>query len=155
MSDREDLKLRDKLIQGMQAHTQFDWCYVCSACPYEKDEGCSGKSCDAVPLLKEAREYLEKQVARPLTIEEATGILGVPRWAEYCEIVPLSGEYAPCAGWAIVKDTRGDDPLFVTFATSFGDKRRPEGNYGKTWRMWSSEPTEEQKAEWEWIYDGP
>ena len=86
-----------------------------------------------------------------MDLDEARGIIGIPRYAEYYALSEAEGQppIIQC-GWALVQTFDDDEEHFVSFATAFGIQRWHVSLYGSRWRMWSNNPTEEQKMEAEW-----
>ena len=155
MSDSERVRMLEPLIDGLM-HCLHDTdpgqAVKCEGCPYRANEETDWSYSCSHALRDDAMELLEPMRARSLSLDDAIRVLNVPRWAEWW-MCTSEGCYVRCAGWVIVKDLFGSDPLFVTFTDCFGDHRYLKERYNKGWRMWSAEPTESQREAWEWERD--
>ena len=90
------------------------------------------------PMLKDALALLKAQEPRVMTLEEAMG--GEECWVEY----PNGGcGYADCY---LSYTTNGAD----IYRTMQHDFNVPLANYGKTWRCWTSRPTDAQREAVPW-----
>lgn len=114
----------EKVIKGLECCTSADydnWEQICAECPYNNGRPhCADLERDALEILKSVKEALKAQEPRVLTLDEA-------KKADVC--------------WY---EKKGLEPVLqvtIVFRT-FG--------YGKTWRCWSSKPTEEQREAVKW-----
>ena len=87
---------------------------------------------------KDAIELLKAQEPRVLTLEEALG--GEECWVEYSN---GGCGYADCY---LSYTAKGAD----IYRTMQHDFNVPLANYGKTWRCWTSRPTDEQMKAVKW-----
>lgn len=119
---------REKVFRGL-ACCLSAWRH-CDKCPY-KPPRCA-------ELLTDAMALLEAQEPRVMTLEEALG--GDECWVEY----PNGGcGYADCY---LSYTTKGAD----IYRTMKHDFNVPLATYGKTWRCWTSRPTDEQREAVKW-----
>jgi len=128
----------DKVIKGLHCCAHTDG-INCIYCPYDNvDEDCTAlMSMDVLDLLKE-------QETRVLTLDEAAADQEV--WTEAklrgTEHIPLFISIL----W--LTDDAKDFELEL-----IGTSRRAfmlANEYGKTWRCWSSKPTDEQREAAKW-----
>ena len=74
-----------------------------------------------------------------MTLEEIQE--GKPYWLEMRRI---ASEYAIC------KLNDNGDSAFLDFAVQYGDKTLESDGYEKTWRCWTSRPTDAQRENEPW-----
>ena len=125
---------RNKVIKGLEwcMNEKHD-CYREKGCPYENegdDVGCK------YALHRDALALLKAQEPRVMTLEEVNAL----DW-DYCylEQERLPGkEYRGMLGKYIM--TCVTWPSITAAKISYGAE-----NYGRTWRCWTSRPTEEQR----------
>lgn len=124
---------REKVIKALECCAVGAECDHCPYSPMNKSghEGCYQMHADALALLK-------AQEPRVMTLEEALG--GEECWVEY-----LNGGcgYADCY---LSYTAKGAD----IYRTMQHDFNVPLANYGKTWRCWTSRPTDEMRRQTPW-----
>ena len=91
---------------------------------------------DALALL---RHEVSAQEPRVMTLEDVKE--GEAYWLE---MRGIASEYAIC------KLNDHGDSAFLDFAVQFGGKTLESDRYGKTWRCWTSRPTDEQREAIPW-----
>lgn len=134
MTDQEK---REKVLKGLEC------CYIqkngipprCEACPYMNPmEG----TCDNLDeLLGDALTLLKAQEPRIMSLEEIP--YATFGWIE------VSEQLIPC----VLEDVFVDDT--VGFASiEDGHDYMCASDYGKTWRVWTSRPTDEQREATPW-----
>jgi hypothetical protein len=130
---------REKVIKGLEC---------CAAdcvdgCPYEKIEA-EGWNCTTL-LCRDALELLKAQEPRLLKQEELEEVGGV------CYLEWFADLYL---GIIIHEDVIIQKGAFtdtaVGIATEDGIGFWALGEYGKTWRCWTSRPTDEQRKKTPW-----
>lgn len=105
-----------------------------------------GSSC-VIPanLLQDALALLKAQEPRVMTPEEVwkASVASEPIWIELIDVgllcLPLC---------AILEDE--NDNQYAVFTTQYSAIRCPFGKYGKTWRCWTSRPTDAQRESEPW-----
>lgn len=131
---------REKVIKGLGKLHENCGCVAvhdcdCKTCPYERVNGC----CDQIVV--DALALLKAQDARVMTLEEVKAF----EW-DYCyleeerlpgkEYRAVVGDYAiTCITW----------PCITSMRIQHGDN-----NYNRTWRCWTSRPTDEQREATPW-----
>lgn len=134
MSDSE------KVIKGLRQHCDGSMFDRCGECSYYEIDDKPFECRDA--LLKDAFALLRVQEPRVLTYEETDAIAHqTEETAIYLERKSDKSLYAAIAG-----DTQGRVPNI----SWLGEKRNYLSEYGKTWRCWSSRPTDEQREAVQW-----
>lgn len=121
----------DMVMKGLEHCKNHDGT-TCPECPYFHDD-CVAKLCaDALELLKE-------QQPRVLKYEELFKEETFCLWYE-------SKEHFPMMQVACVDGEYEDNEVFVAIDDAYENWM----TYGKTWRMWSSRPTDEQRKAEPW-----
>lgn len=97
-----------------------------------------------VDIIKKAIELLKKQEPRVLALDELRD--GGCYWLEVvndfviCTICPVICIHKEDYAWK----------RYVHFTWQFGTYSKENDDYGKTWRCWSTNPTDEQREEVKW-----
>ena len=137
---------REKVIKGLE-------CCLANGhnnCPYKStDEGIDKVTSCTTYLMKDALALLKAQEPRVMTLEEIGNALKMPIWKE-----TKSANKDLYTGWVLAYDIQKG--LGIT-GTRLG-MSEPSGrvvwykldDYGKTWRCWTSRPTDEQMKEAKW-----
>lgn len=120
----------------------------CAECTYVTGDFCFGNGSPIGQLAHDALELLKEQEPRAMALEEVKGmkshtICAVEQRSKVIKNV-FNAEYG-----GIV--TLGNEN-FLDFGL-YGDTnryRRTEAGYGKTWRCWTSRPTDEQRKAVKW-----
>ena len=111
----------------------------CSQCSYESN--CVNR------LKMDALELLKAQEPRVMTLEEVEDALDTVVWVDRPLIDNTSDEYA-------LIDAYSRKTQIVELRYPFCDKdyreRADYATYGKTWRCWTSRPTDEQRDAVKW-----
>ena len=129
---------REKVMAGLECLTHVDFAVYKSECekrdcPY-KDTDCE------IAVMKDAYNLLKAQEPRVMTLEEIR--MQEVYWAERENVSrpwPIAMHHirnAGLLGGLVYQDYMGDD---------FNAK-----GYGKTWRCWTSRPTDEQMEAVKW-----
>ena len=131
-----DLK---KVIKGMECCSRTMAEPNCEECPYYKDKtDCSGE------MMRDALVLLKAQEPRVMT-------LGKMREGEVY--------WFDCPGNFILRPVicnmydRGDSS-YLNFVWQYGNFSWKISEYGRTWRCWTSRPTEEQREVTPWTQSG-
>lgn len=125
---------REKVINALKQCESYGWCEQ-EQCPYYDDVSC------LETVRKDALSLLQAQAPRVMTLEEVHEMA----W-DYCyleeEVIKdkvlqiYSGKYRiKCITW----------PSIASCVLTFGDDA-----YGKSWRCWTSRPTDEQRESIPW-----
>lgn len=135
----------ERVVNGLECcfDVQSGWkdaVWVCPACPYAKNEG---KPCETLaPLLDDALALLKAQQPRVMTLEELDDLRGRGQ-AVYFQDRDAA---AKC-----------QDAFFIccehNVAWLKGETytlHRYVAEYSKTWRCWTSRPTDEQREATPW-----
>ena len=130
---------KEKVLHGLDSCGFHDGINICEVteCPYRDNKAyCVHELAHDAGML--ISELLKAQEPRVMTLDEALG--GEECWVEY----PNGGcGYADCY---LSYTTDGAD----IYRTMQHDFNVPLANYGKTWRCWTSRPTEEQREAAKW-----
>lgn len=133
---------REKVIRGLECcKIPFSKCYN-GGCPYFDDEGCKAK------LKREALELLKAQEPRVMTLEEVKEMKRLTICAVEQRSKVIKNTFNAEYGGIV---TLGNEN-FLDFGL-YGETnryRRTESGYGKTWRCWTSRPTDEQREAIPW-----
>ena len=135
---------RDDVIKGLECHVKGD----CAECPYRE----GWHTCNLTPesgLFADAIALLKAQEPRVMTLEEIGNALKMPLWKE-----TKRAHKDLYTGWVLAYDVQKG--LGIT-GTRLG-MSEPAGrvvwyrldDYGKTWRCWTSCPSEEQWESVKW-----
>lgn len=123
---------REKVIKGLECCAED----CVDGCPYE-DLDVEGWNYCTTLLCRDALELLKAQEPRVMTLEEIPD--AVFGWME------MFGQIIPC----VLEDVYADDT--VGFANiEDGHDYMDASDYGKTWRVWTSQPTAEQMEVTSW-----
>lgn len=96
--------------------------------------------CVPVSLLKDALELLKAQEPRVMTLEEiAKSEIGFLEFTTEEDITQ-----------ALLIDVYADNTVGVITPDEDGEYWLPTNEYGKTWRCWTSRPTDEQREKVKW-----
>lgn len=135
---------REKVIKGLECCRiqQNEVPPICEACPYA-DEAC-GTCEDMSGLLNDAYEMLKAQQPRVMTLEEVKQfVFGAPYIIETNE---PDNESRMMYGLYSHQGLEGN----FDFAVTDMRKRLFDIDYGKTWRCWTSIPTDDQREAEKW-----
>lgn len=129
---------REKVIRGMElcaydpdpGQTRKD-VHSCSRCPYY-DHGCEGQ------LYRDALALLKEQEPRVMTRKEIENSGGTEFYSEHKDEEYMYLDHTE--GPAYIMGNMERLPL----------NRLRWGDYGRTWRCWTSRPTPEQMRETKW-----
>lgn len=127
--------LLDKAIKGLECCILRDPDDFprCSVCPYESN--CVNRlKMDVLALLK-------AQEPRVMTLDEIKD--GEPYW------LSAGKEFVPRPVICIHREDDARKP-YITFAWQFGTFSWESEDYDKTWRCWTSRPTDEQREAVKW-----
>ena len=130
---------REKVITGLYSCTKDD---NCSKCPYfEYKMDCSWY------LKHEALMLLKTQESRVMLLEDMWTL-------KFNDTVIIEQKIPPLVIPAIVRDNIKHDHrlevLQVVTASTDGTANADYDYYGKTWRCWTSRPTDEQREAVAW-----
>ena len=140
-----DAEKREKVIKGLECCCLDDEGYPsCKECPYRPcNVRCNGNLCaDTLALLK-------AQEPRVMMLEDIRDVLKRPVWKE-----TKSAHKDLYTGWVIAYDIQTGQGIT-------GERLgmcEPSGrvgwyrldDYGRTWRCWTSRPSDEQRKEIPW-----
>lgn len=145
--------LREKVIQGLEICKADLWsrdtCKI-TGCPYADipDGTLQYRSC-RIKLMDDALSLLKAQEPRVLTLEELDAIYQTKErhtwpfntppylWMTVNPDVRKTRGFWIC--WRdIMYSLENDSPFYV------------RENYGKVWKIWTAEPTDEQREEAQW-----
>lgn len=136
---------REKIIKGLECCSAMSG-YVCRQCPYS-DDCIDVELAYGIPhLAADALELLKAQEPRVLTLEELRQL----EHTDHIIWIEANGDPESFNGYAEVTTN------FVTKDIEFfvpGNEIEfmPDNkNYGKTWRCWTSRPTDEQREVIPW-----
>ena len=129
---------REKVIKGLECCIEQGLSdgADCRKCSYYTT---SARLTCWISLLYNAHELLKAQEPRVMTLEDVEE--GKPYWLEMRGAI---SEYVICN-----LNDHGDS-AFLDFATQFGNKTLESDGYGKTWRCWTSRPTDKQMEAVKW-----
>ena len=134
---------REKVIKGLEICIRVKDNEKCpDECPYRKDicYGTVGLMADALSLLKE-------QEPRVMTLEEIEDALDNVVWLD------IPGAENLADGFSLIMAYSRKNG-FVLLDSPFGDNPSQERfeytDYNKTWRCWTSRPTDEQRKATPW-----
>ena len=138
---------REKVMAGLECLTHVDFAVYKSECekrdcPY-KDTDCE------IAVMKDAYNLLKAQEPRVMTLDEIGNALKMPLWKE-----TKRAHKDLYIGWVLAYDIQKG--LGIT-GTRLG-MSEPSGrvvwysldDYGKTWRCWTSRPTDEVRRATPW-----
>jgi len=136
---------REKVIKGLECCSRVSWLCPTVACPYfgkGHEFGCSFQ------LKRDALQLLKEQGPRVMTLEEVKGMKRLTICAVEQRSKVIKNAFNAEYGGIV---TLGNEN-FLDFGL-YGDTnryRRTEAGYGKTWRCWTSRPTDEQREAVKW-----
>lgn len=136
---------REKVINGFKCHMAM---LACNKCPYYCDDTCSGID----DIVYDAIALLEAQEPRVMRLEEVRDSLKQPIWKD-----TKSGNAHLYTGWVLAYDIqRGQGITGERLGMAEPSGRvvwyRLE-DYGRTWRCWTSRPTDAQREATPWQTD--
>ena len=139
---------REKVMKGLECCSQgakepyTPTIRYCAECPYPESEIPCTRA-----LARDALELLKAQEPRVMTLEEVEDALDTVVWVDRPLIDNTSDEYA-------LIDAYSRKTQIVELRYPFCDKdyreRADYATYGKTWRCWTSRPTDEQREAVKW-----
>ena len=134
---------REKVIKGLEICIRVRDNELCPYdCPYRKDI-CYG----TVGLMNDALSLLKAQEARVMTLEEIEDALDNVVWLDIpgaenlADGFSLIMAYSRKNGFVLLDSPFGDNPSQDRFEYT---------DYNKTWRCWTSRPTDEQREAVKW-----
>ena len=136
----------DKVLIGLGQHISGRTPERCECCPYFIVGSGYGVSCRD-ELLDDLYEMLEAQEPRVMTLEELISNISSSAWME-------TWNNALYEGWALIYDRQTNG---ISIMARIGITH-PNGHvswlkemgYGKTWRCWTSRPSDEQREATPW-----
>ena len=131
----------EKVKRGLEVCSCSDINMDCPKCPYHMHTKQAVYCMDR--LMREALALLKEQEARVLSKEEAVHYMSDEEAYEFSEKAPLYVEHKTLDEWDF-KWARAE-----TVYTWMCDLRMRQ-NYGITFRLWTSRPTEEQRKAVKW-----
>ena len=137
---------REDVVKGLECCVAYN--YKCNECPYQ-DDGGAEDGCYSDELKADALALLKTQEPRVMTLEEIGSALKMPLWKE-----TKRAHKDLYTGWVLAYDIQKG--LGIT-GTRLG-MSEPSGrvvwysldDYGKTWRCWTSRPSDEQLKAVKW-----
>ena len=142
---------REKVIKGLECclpMTTRNGLADCEQCPYDRKitlEGGVTECCH--DLMADALALLKEQEPRVMTAEDMWTL-------KFNDTVIIEQKIPPLLIPAIVRDNiKHDDALEVlqvVTASMDGGANADYDYYGKTWRCWTSRPTDEQREKVKW-----
>lgn len=134
---------REKVIKGLECCMAEKIC--ASKCPYKGQ--CDDGGYYYSKAIEDAISLLKEQEPRVMTLEEVEDALDSVVWVDRPLFDNLSNEYA-------LIDSYSRKLQIVELRYPFYDKDYRERSdyvtYGKTWRCWTSRPTDEQREAIPW-----
>lgn len=131
---------REKVIKGLECclgDTRADLPNLCTICPYAHDyyatQTCGKK------LKEDALALLKAQEPRIISLEEIH--YATFGWMEASE------QLIPC----VLEDIIYVDDTIGFASIDDGHDYMCESDYGKTWRVWTSRPTDKQREATPWM----
>lgn len=145
-----DAEKREKVIRGLESCVYDIRLMQCVNCPYHTD-----KSRCLTTLMRDALALLKEQEARVMDAEEVARLTEeIYQWLWIEEIQNITWNLHCLRAFVHSKhpDTKHPDTgEFYILANGYRDIVMLEGDeYGKTWRCWTSRPTEEQRKAVMW-----
>ena len=140
-------RIYEQVIKGLECcKIPFTKCYN-GGCPYFENEGCKARlKSDALALLKaqEPRVATWDEVKKKINSGEYvfTECEKEGQWMRYGD-AKLSVDQGDSCRIAFLISRRGDNPYVRWWWISYK-------NYNKTWRCWTSRPTDEQMEAVKW-----
>ena len=138
-----------KVIKGLrccgEVHNGAPLAYSCNLCPYQIEKG---RTCAADRLFFDALALLKAQEPRVMTVEEILHL-------KFDDVVFFELSVTGVVISAIVIDVVDHMPDGDIGLIQFRHIQEPINNadleyYGKTWRCWTSRPTDEQREAIPW-----
>ena len=127
---------REKVIKALQIHADGCGCrsHYCDAmdCPYRYGD----ESCDIEEMCRDALALLKEQETRVMTVDEVGSWVMIDRVDRAPIVVEVRNRFI---AW-IISDEYYDLPE-CNLSSEF---------YGKTWRCWTTRPTDEQRKTVKW-----
>ncbi len=131
---------REKVLRAMEVHINYSE-HDCDECSYDIMDTCH------INLMRDALELLKAQEPRVLTFGAMlNGYKNEPLFLEredeaYCDWAFWCEE--PTDGFITLRWYHGNYEAWTVQAA-------PLSEYGKTWRCWTSRPTDEQRETTPW-----
>lgn len=143
----------EKVCKGLETHLSKEG--ECEQCPYRYSPG----SCamdrlhrDALTLIRQQQERIREleaaQTPRVMTLEEVKEMKRYTICAVEQRSKVLHTTFNAEYRGTLTID--GQDYLDFGLYLDVNPFRRSEGGYGKTWRCWTSRPTDEQREAAKW-----
>lgn len=131
---------REKVIRGLEWCIKLDGNGCSLECPY-----LAGKSPCPNAMLRDALALLKEQEARVMTEGEVLHSIGKPLWFE------SRGVYLGRKGfWCLLFEVDQELHIRIVQSVTGGKITLSLIDYGKTWRCWTSRPSEQQMREAKW-----
>lgn len=136
----------EKVIKGIECCLGGSNADACEQCPYE-DECAHAVGKSPSPLRRDALSLLKAQEPRVMTLEEIEDALDNVVWLDIpgaenlADGFSLIMAYSRKNGFVLLDSPFGDNPSQDRFEYT---------DYNKTWRCWTSRPTDEQRAVTPW-----
>ena len=134
----------EKAIRGLECCSTYDDYSrkSCRECPYNEPDG--KRSCKLHQMRVDAITLLKAQKPRVMTLEEVLSFDSAIYMDEAQNTVCLKMLYC----YEVGRETYDHG---YTFVDSDGDRiYYPAKGFNKTWRCWTSRPTDEQRAATPW-----
>ena len=137
----------EKVIKGLECAIGTRGIKTCDDCPYDNDFNCIG--CDIV--MRDALALLKEQEPRMLMLEELKQSV-CPCWFE------SRNTYMGQEGFWIIPDFFTERLMHYVFSipskhknhTDYAYSDLGQASYNRTWRCWTSKPTDEQRKAVKW-----
>lgn len=126
---------REKVIKGLECCRNG----FCFACPY--NDGVDGNVDCKQRWADDALELLKEQEPRVLTLDEIKE--GEPYW------LGAGKEFVTRPVICVHREDDAQKP-YIMFVWEFGEFGWLSEDYGKTWRVWSAKPTDEERGKVAW-----
>lgn len=142
--------LRQRVIRGLECCSSGNMCK--GKCPYD-ELGCEWTDC-VRPLTEDALALLKAQEPRVMTLEEVVAHYSLP--PVFPDDFGMQFDYLNDIQPLYFDFLHSEDPWIVHWRKYDEVNKYLYGwkaNYGKTWRCWTSRPTDEQREKVKWNAD--
>lgn len=133
---------REKVIRGLESlwRCVSPVCHTCGDCPYQDNHvECKRR------VVMDAHALLKEQEPRVMTVDEVRDCVDYV-WSEI--FTPMNERR--CLIYCPIGQNQGYSEMADLHEDSGQSWARRWDNYGKTWRCWTSRPTEEQRKAVKW-----